>query len=262
VRRCGDQRVDVRAIAGYCPRPIRQQGVVTRAVVAGRHPEGGGIRGGLSKVLVGELAPPRRHRDERRHTRRSSVGLIRIADPGQGTLRCLGVREHVDQRRLVGDQGDHVVGMIGDERERGHRAPAAREHLGGTSAKGINQGVHVVGLDRGRIVDTAVSARAAAQAARVIRDHRSVRKMGRERGEPLGGHRLTDHDQRRSSVGGGQRAVDVVDDVGFGGLERACCPHVSLDPVRDQNSSGRLLSTIEGSAGVRSAGKSRCRRTR
>ena len=50
-------------------------------------------------------------------------------------------------------------------RERGHGAPAAREHLDRASAERLDDGVHIVGLDRGRMVDSAVSAGAAAEAA-------------------------------------------------------------------------------------------------
>ena len=93
--------------------------------------------------------------------------------------RRLGVREHRDQRWLVRDQGDHVVGIGRHERERGHRAAAAREHVDRTGAERLDQGVHVVRLDRGRIVDAAVSARAAAEAARVVGDDRAVGEIAR-----------------------------------------------------------------------------------
>jgi hypothetical protein len=65
-------------------------------------------------------------------------------------------------------QGAHVVGIGRHERKRGHGAPATREHLDGASVERLDHGVHVVRLDRGRVVDPAVFAGAAAQAARVI----------------------------------------------------------------------------------------------
>ena len=49
----------------------------------------------------------------------------------------------------------------------------------------LGNGVHVVRLDRGRVVDPAVFAGAAAEPARVIRDHGAVRELGRQRAKPL-----------------------------------------------------------------------------
>jgi hypothetical protein len=105
------------------------------------------------------------------------------------------------------------------EREGGHGAPAAREHLGRAGAERLDDGVHILGLDRGRMVDPAVSAGAAAEAARVIRDHRAVGEVRHQRAEAAGVHGLSDHEQRRASVRGGERAVDVIGDVRLGGLE-------------------------------------------
>jgi hypothetical protein len=89
------------------------------------------------------------------------------------------------------------------ERERGHRAPTAREHLDRASGERLDDRVHVVRLDRRRIVDPTVSADAAAEAARVIGDHGAVGEVRRQCAEAAGVHRLTDHDQRWASVGGG-----------------------------------------------------------
>jgi hypothetical protein len=89
----------------------------------------GGIRRSLSKVLVGELASPRRHRDEGRHAGAPALVLVRVANGVAGALGRRGVGEHRDERGLVGHQGRDVCGMGGHERERGHRAATAREHL-------------------------------------------------------------------------------------------------------------------------------------
>ena len=75
------------------------------------------------------------------------------------------------------------------------------------------------GLDGGRVVGPAVVARAAAEAARVVGDDGAVREMRRQRAEAARVHRLADHQQRRAAVRGGQRAADVVDDLGAGCLE-------------------------------------------
>jgi hypothetical protein len=114
----------------------------------------------------------------------------------------------------VGHQGHDVAGVGRHERERGHGAAAACEHLDRAGAERLDHGVHVVGLNRGRIVDPPVAAGAAAEAARVVRDHRAVGEVRRQRVEAAGRHRLTDHEQRGASVGCGQRPADVVGDVG------------------------------------------------
>ena len=94
-----------------------------------------------------------------------------------------------------------VVGIGRHERERGHCAATAREHLDGAGAERLDDGVYVVRLDGGRMVDSAVLANATAEAARVIGDHGPVREVRRQRGEAAGLHRLTDHEQRWASLG-------------------------------------------------------------
>ncbi len=95
---------------------------------------------------------------------------------GAGTLGSFSVREHRDEGRLVCHQDGHVVGVCPHERERGHRAATAREHLDRANTERLDNGVRVLRLDRGRIVDPAVFAGAAAEAARVIGDHGAVGK--------------------------------------------------------------------------------------
>jgi hypothetical protein len=129
-------------------------------------------------------------------------------------------------------QGAHFVGIGRHERERGHGASTAREHLDRPGAARLDDGVHVVRLDRGRIVDPAVLARAAADAARVISDHGAVGKMRRQRGEATGLHGLTDHQQQWAPIGGGQRAMDVIGDVHLGGLQHVHRRHASVDLCR------------------------------
>jgi hypothetical protein len=132
----------------------------------------------------------------------------------------------------VCDQGGHVVGVGRHERERGHRGATAREHLDRADAERLDNGVHVVGLDCGRVVDPAVSAGAAAESARVIGDHGAVGEVRRQYGEAAGVHGLADHEQRWPSVGGGQRAVDVLGEVYHGGFKHERCRHgSSTSPV-------------------------------
>jgi hypothetical protein len=136
-----------------------------------------------------------------------------------GAFGRRGVGEHGDEWRLVGHQGCYVVGIGRHERERGHRAATAREHLDGAGAERLDDSVYVGRLDRGRVVDPAVLADAAAEAARVIGHHGPVREVRRQRVEAAGVHRLGDHEQRWASVDGGQRATDVIGDLGLGGFE-------------------------------------------
>jgi hypothetical protein len=157
--------------------------------------------------------------------------LVRVAKGGAGALGRSGVREHRDEWRLVGHQGCYVVGIGRHECERGHRAATAREHLDGAGAERLDDGVYVVRLDCGRVVDPAVLADAAAEAAWVIGDHGTVREVRRQRVEAAGGHRLADHEQRWASVDGGQRATDVVGDLGLGGFEHVRCHASTTAPA-------------------------------
>ncbi len=137
----------------------------------------------------------------------------------------------------MGHQGRHVVRIGRHERECGHRAATAREHLDWAGVECLDKAMYVVRLDRGRMVDPAVLADAAAEAARVIGDHGPVREVRCQRGEAAGVHRLADHEQRWASVGGGQRATDVVGNVGPVGFERVHSRHDSFDRSRVENSS-------------------------
>ena len=98
----------------------------------------------------------------------------------------------------------------------------------GPAPSALDDGVHVVRLDRGRMVDPAVLAGAAAEAARVIPDHGAVGEMRRQGGEATGVHGLTDHEQRWPSVGGGQRPIHVIGDVDLGGFKHVHGRHGSV----------------------------------
>src|SRR5207248_1626139 len=86
-------------------------------------------------------------------------------------------------------------------------------------AESLDDGVHIVCLDGGCVLDPAVFADAPAEAAGVIGDHGAVGEVRRQRAESAGVHGLGDHEQRWTSVGGGQWAADVIDDVGLGGCK-------------------------------------------
>ena len=126
-------------------------------------------------------------------------------------------------------EGGYIAGMCRHERERRHSAPTAGEHLDRADPERLDDGVHIIGLDGGRVVDAAVLAGAATEAARVIGDHGAIREMRGQGGEAAGLHGLSDHEQRRASVGAGWRSVDVVGDVDLGRLEHVCGCHAGFD---------------------------------
>ena len=195
---------------------------------AGRHgsrrlavgiPNWAGSGNGSSEVFVGELSVPRRHGDERRHSGTPSLGRVCVAKLGHRALGGFRVGKHGHEGRLMGHQNGDIVGVCRHERERGDRTTTAREHLDRAGVESPDDGVHIACLDGGCVVDPTVFADAAAEAARVIGDHGAVGEVRRQRAEAAGVHRLPDHEQRGASVGGGQRALDVVDDVGLAGIE-------------------------------------------
>jgi hypothetical protein len=179
---------------------------------------------------------PRCHGDEGCHASTRPAGLVRVPNAGEGALGGCGVGENRDERRLVRHQGGHVAGAGRHERERVHRPATAREHLDRADTERLNDGVYVVRLDRGRMIDPVVFAAAAAEAARVIGDHGAVGEVRSQRTEAAGVHRLADHEQRWASVSGGQRAVDVVDDIDLGGFKHVRLRHDNVDSLRVQNS--------------------------
>src|SRR5712691_6882735 len=99
-----------------------------------------------------------------------------------------------------------------------------------------HDGVHIVCLDGGSVDYLAIFADAAAEAARVIGDHGAIGEVRRQRTEAAGVHGLGDHEQWWASSSGGQRAVDVVDDVGLDGF-KLVCRHMSIDFSLVENSS-------------------------
>jgi hypothetical protein len=116
-------------------------------------------------------------------------------------------------------QGGDILGIGRHEGEGGHGTAAAREQLYLPDAQRLDDRVHVVRLNCRVMVDAAVLAGAAAEAARVVRDDGAVRKEGGQRGEAAGLHRLPDHEQRRAPVRRRHGAVEVVGEIGVGRLE-------------------------------------------
>lgn len=112
--------------------------------------------------------------DEGRHVGTDPVVVIGIPDAGPGALGSMDVGENRSERRLVRYQGSHVMRVGRHEGERGHRSAAACEHLDRARAERPDDRVDVGGLGPERVVDPAVLAGAAAEAARVIGDQRAL----------------------------------------------------------------------------------------
>ena len=70
----------------------------------------------------------------------------------------------------MGHQGRHVVGIRRHERECGHRAATAREHLDRPGAERLDNGMYVLRLDRGRMWATswALKALTAADEKKIV----------------------------------------------------------------------------------------------
>src|SRR4029077_354581 len=98
-RRGRGQGVEIGAIAADRPRPVRKERVVTPAVVLSAHSELGRIGCRGRKELVGELSPPRGHRDESGHACAPPIRFVCIPKSRAGLLRSLCVRKHGDQGR-------------------------------------------------------------------------------------------------------------------------------------------------------------------
>jgi hypothetical protein len=158
---------------------------------------------------------------------------------GAGPLGRLRVGEHRDQGRLVRHQREHIARVGRHQGQRGDRAAAATEQFHRANAERLDESVHVLGLVGRRVVDPTIRARAPAEPARVIRDHRAVREIRRQRGEAGRLHRLADHEQRWASLGGRQRATHVVDELGRGNPQDVRCRHDCVDRLRYRNSSHR-----------------------
>ena len=116
-------------------------------------------------------------------------------DGTRGRQGRLSVGEELGERRLVGHQGPHVLGIAGDERQCVDRAAAAREQVDRPAFELLDDPMQVVGVligcrRVGRLVQLAALA-----ATWVVGDHGAVGEMARKCGEAGGGHRRTDQEQ-------------------------------------------------------------------
>ncbi len=151
------------------------------------------------------------------------------------------------------DQRGHVSRIPRHDRERGDRSAAAGEHLDRPGPECPDDGVHVVGLGLRRVVDPPVPAGAAAEPARVVGDHGPLGEARGERGEAGGVHGMPDHEQRRGSVRGRQRPVNVVHEIRAVRPDRVSL-HTRADRPRTGNSSAWQAAFSPGGGGHPGAG--------
>ena len=146
--------------------------------------------------------------DELRHRPAEPVPLVRLLDVRHGRQRRLAVRQELHRRRLVRDQRAHLLGVLSHQRQRVHRAAAGGEEIHRAAAERVDKPVQVVGVLVRRRLAGVVRLLAAAGAARVVGDHRTVAEALDQAGEALGAHRRSDHQQDR--LGGRRRLPYVV----------------------------------------------------
>ena len=183
----------VRPIGGDRVRGAGEQRVVAAPVVLGGHAELCGVGQRLCGVRVRELTGRGRQCDEGRHAGPEPALLVGRLHGPLGREGALGVREVGQQRRLVGDEDADVTRVLGHEGEGVDRASAAGEEVdrAGAASRAPMRACRSVACISGVRCVAAVLAHAAADAARVVRDHGAVGEVRREgveaRAGPWGG---------------------------------------------------------------------------
>ena len=182
--------------------------VVPGAVVFGRQPEGGGIRGGLVSVAGRQRALVAGDGDEFRHRRAEAAALVRLTDVHTRGQHLVVIRQFGEGGRLVRYQRADLLRVLGHQGQRVDGAAAAGEDVHRSGVQRGDQPVQVVGvLVRGGL-GGAVGATAAVRAAGVVGDDRPVGEMAGQGHESAGAHRRSDDQQ--DWVGAGVVAPDVV----------------------------------------------------
>ena len=95
--------------------------------------------------------------DEGSHAGARATLHVRLVDRPAGGQRVLAVRHERGERRLVGDERPHVVGMLRDEGEGVDRAAAAGEAVH-RPADGLDDPMDVIGVDARALIGLAGSA--------------------------------------------------------------------------------------------------------
>jgi hypothetical protein len=130
----------------------------------------------------------------------------------------------------VRDQRPHLIGVLGDERQRVHRTAAAREHVDRSAPELLDDPMQVGGVHLGRRRDRRLGQLAALASAGVVGHHGAVGEVAGQGAEAGRGHGCGHQEQNRlgavvvaSEVIGQSRAGDVER---FGGWRG--CGHGSL----------------------------------
>ena len=122
--------------------------------------------------------------------------LVGLGDRAAGREGGLVVGDQRGQRRLVGDQGAHILGMRGHERERVDGAATAGEQVDRSQAQRLDDPMDVVRVLLGRRLAGRVVLGAPLDAARVIRDDGAVGKCPESVPNPPRAHGRADEHQR------------------------------------------------------------------
>ena len=112
--------------------------------------------------------------DEVGHAGAPPALLVRLVDRA-GRRQCgLAVGEEGRERWLVRDQRPHLIGVLGDERQRVHRTAAAREQVDRSAPELLDDPMEVGGVLLGRRRDRRLGQLAALASAGVIGHHGAV----------------------------------------------------------------------------------------
>jgi hypothetical protein len=118
----------------------------------------------------------------------------------------------------VRDQRPHVIGVLGDERQRVHRTAAVREQVDRSAPEFGHDPMYVVGVILGRRRDRRLGQRTALASAGVVGHHGAVGEVAGQGAEAGRAHGRGDEEQNR--LGALVVAPDVVGQSRAGDLER------------------------------------------
>jgi hypothetical protein len=183
------ERIEVGLVVRAGDDVLGEQHVVPRAVVMGRHAEHRRVRAGLLLDVVGERSAMPGDGHEMRHASPGPVALVGGGDRADGGLGVVGVRKDGCQRWLVGDQRPHVLRVGRDERQRVHRATAAREQVNRSEPDLTDDPMQIIGVLLGCRLGRRVVLDAALRPSRVVGDDRAVGEVAGEGSEARRPHR-------------------------------------------------------------------------
>ena len=206
--RRGAERVEVVPVGVAGDDVLPEERVVPGAVVLGRQPEGGGIRGGLVGVTGRQRSLVADERDELRHRRAEAAALVRLrmsthaASTGSrsGSSCEAGGSCATSVRTCSGCLATRASALTAPPLlAKISTGPASSAEISRCRSSACSSGV----------VSAAPSVRSAAvRAAGVVGDYRSVGEMAGQGDEAGGAHRRPDDQQDR--LGTGFVAPDVV----------------------------------------------------